>query len=346
VGRSDGKTEKATPHRRLEARREGRSARSQEIAVAASLGGALIAMRTLLPGGAQVLRDETVGILAHLPSQAVPLGQLTDSGVRIAAALVAPFLAVGVAAALVAGVAQGGFRVSLKSAKPKLSNLSPRRGLERLKPATAAWGLGKELVKLTLLTALLWGPLVAFTRELGGGLGHGLSTTVDQAGDVLTRAAGLAIVIAGADYAYQRRSFSKSLRMSKEEVKQESKNSEGDPLIKGQRRRRAMEMSRKRMLSNVAGADIVVTNPTHFAVALRYGDGDAAPRVVAKGTQKMAARIRREAYRHGVPVTEDRPLARALYRRCTVGQYVPATLYEAVAIVLALAYRRLGRRVA
>ncbi len=150
------------------------------------------------------------------------------------------------------------------------------------------------------------------------------------------------VVIAAADYGYQRWKTGREMRMSKEEVKQEHRNADGDPLIKGQRRRRALELSRNRMLGAVAGADVVVTNPTHFAVALAYADGDAAPRVVAKGTDRIAAKIRAEAYRNGVLVTENRPLARALYRRCKVGSFVPAALYEAVAIVLALAYRRYG----
>lgn len=131
--------------------------------------------------------------------------------------------------------------------------------------------------------------------------------------------------------------------MSMQEVKQEHKDSEGDPLVKSQRRRRAVELSRNRMLRDVALADVVITNPTHFAVALRYADGEGAPRVVAKGADKLAAKIRGLAHRHGVLVTENKPLARALYRRCKVGHYVPAALYEAVAVVLAVAYRRRGR---
>src|SRR5690606_2260219 len=123
---------------------------------------------------------------------------------------------------------------------------------------------------------------------------------------------------------------------------EEAKQTEGDPLVKAQRRRRAQELSRNRMLREVAGADVVVTNPTHLAVALRYRDGEPAPRVVAKGADRLAAKIRKIAYRNGILVTEDKPLARALYRRCKVGAFIPGALYEAVAVVLAVAYRRYG----
>jgi flagellar biosynthetic protein FlhB len=160
---------------------------------------------------------------------------------------------------------------------------------------------------------------------------------------VITRALLLAVLIAGADYAYQKWRTDKQLKMSKDDVKREHKNTEGDPHIKGQRRRRQQEMSRNRMLGSVATADVVVTNPTHFAVALGYAPGDPAPRVLAKGTNRLALKIRREAHRNGVPVHEDRPTARALYRQVRIGGYVPASLFEAVAVVLAVAYRRTGR---
>ena len=133
--------------------------------------------------------------------------------------------------------------------------------------------------------------------------------------------------------------------MSKQELKEEYKSSEGDPMVRSARRQRAREMSRNRMIFDVATADVVVTNPTRLAIALKYEDDEPAPRVVAKGANRLAAKIRTEARRNGVPVIEDKPLARALFRRIKIGHFIPGNLFEAVAAVLAVAYRRKARRV-
>jgi flagellar biosynthesis protein FlhB len=153
----------------------------------------------------------------------------------------------------------------------------------------------------------------------------------------------MGLVIAMADYAFQRHKTNKQMMMSRADIKREFRDSEGDPHQKAARRRRAAELSRNRMLRDVATADVLVTNPTHLVVALRYDPAEGAPRVIAKGADKVADKIKAIARRHGVPVTQDVPLARALYRHCRVGVHVPAALYEAVAVVLAAAYRRTGR---
>jgi flagellar biosynthetic protein FlhB len=163
---------------------------------------------------------------------------------------------------------------------------------------------------------------------------------------VLLRVTLLALLIAAADYTYNRFKNMKQLKMTKQEVKQESKDTEGDPLLRARRRSKQAEMSRNRMILDATSADVVITNPTHFAVALKYTMGEPAPRVVAKGTGRLAKKIKKLAYRHGVMVQQDPPLARAIYRRCKVGAFVPATLFEAVAVILAVAYRRRRRGVA
>lgn len=162
-------------------------------------------------------------------------------------------------------------------------------------------------------------------------------------GGILLRATALAAVIAIADLIYQRRRLDKQIRMTKDEVKREFKDSEGDPQLRAARRRRAGELSRNRMMRDAASADVLLVNPTHLAVALRYDPIDGAPKVVAKGADRIADKLRTIAARNGIPITADKPLARALFRRCKVGQHVPAALYEAVAVVLAVAYRRSGR---
>jgi len=343
VGRFDGKTEKATPRRRQEAKREGRMPRSQEVGVAVSLLGLFLALRVFGPNALEVLRRETVALLGAASGDRIPAAAVGSVG-RMLLALVVPFLAVAVLAALVSGVGQTGFTLSPKAAKPKLSNISPKQGLRRLAPAKAGWELGRTVAKLGLLAAVVWGPLTASRQgtHARDGIDAGLEALVGQANTIFLRVLLLAALIGAADYAWARFTATRELRMSKEDVKEEAKQTEGDPLVKAQRRRRAQELSRNRMLREVAGADVVVTNPTHLAVALRYRDGEPAPRVVAKGADRLAAKIRKIAYRNGILVTEDKPLARALYRRCKVGAFIPGALYEAVAVVLAVAYRRYG----
>lgn len=344
MARNEGKTEKATPQRRRESRREGRVARSAEIGVAASFLAVAMGLRLGGPPALELLRRETASLLTMSVDGIAPPA---EAGIAAGRMLLAglPFIAVGLVVTVAVGFAQTGGAVSTKALQPKLSHLSPSKGLQRLKPSTGGWELARTLMKLGLLAALTWGPVTEWARTapLGRGLDAGLASTLQASWTLLLRGLFAASLVAAADFLWNFRKLGKDMRMSKEEVKQEAKNSEGDPLVKGQRRRRAFELSRNRMMSDVASADVVVTNPTHLAVALRYSAEEGAPKVVAKGADRIAAKIRGEARRHGVPVTEDKPLARALYRRCPVGTFVPAALYEAVAVVLALAYRRTGK---
>lgn len=346
MSRFDGKTEKPTAKRKRDARREGQIARSAEVGVATSLLGTLAVIRTFGPSGMQTLQDQTTRLFATASADAVAFDRIGDAMMKMGVALALPFLAVLTLVAIVSGVAQTGLVLAPKAAKPKLSRLSPKQGLQRLAPSAAGWELVRTTAKLGLLAALLKGPISAWIERLGRvrTVDGGLAEALEQTWTVLLRAAMLACLIAAADYGYQRWRTGREQKMSKEDVKREYKEHEGDPTIKAQRRRRAMELSRNRMLLDVASADVIITNPTHLAIALRYTPGEAAPRVVAKGADKIAKRIRAEAYRHGVPVLEDKPLARALFKRCKLGQFVPAALYEAAAVVLALAYRRRPRR--
>ena len=341
----DGKTEKPTARRRKQARDEGQVARSQEVPVLLSLlGGALVA-RVALPGAVSTVATETRGLFGQLsPTDTVGAG-VVDSVVRMTAAVVVPFAAVAVVGALVGGFAQVGFRISPKAARPKLSNLSPKKGLQRFKPSTAGWELVRTAAKLGLLVAVVWSPLAGLADEMSSvrSLDRGMGVVLGTIWTLLVRGVLVALLVAGADYAVNRRKNENQLKMSKDEVRREHKDQEGDPQIRAQRRRRATELSRNRMMRDVASADVVLVNPTELAIALRYEPGAVAPRVVAKGADHLAARIRREARRHGVPVMPDKPLCRAIYRRCRVGDMIPATLFEAVAVVLAWAYRRTGR---
>jgi len=345
--RSQDRTEKPTPRRRREARREGRVARSQEVGVAISLVVLVFAARFVLPAALPRLAVAARDMLLLSGS-----ARFTDDYRRALGMLVAlgllPVLGLAVVLGVGGGVLQVGFHPAPKALQPKLSNLSPKKGLQQFKPSVFGWNLVKTLMKLGLLAAVVWAPLHA---ALAGpavpvGLGAAVGTVSAIAWKVLLGGTLLAVGIAGADYGVTWWRTEKDLRMTKQELKEEHKHTEGDPLVRQQRRRRAAELSRNRMIFNVATADVVVTNPTHLAVALRYASGDPAPKVVAKGADTIAARIRAEAYRHGVVVIEDKPLARALFRTVKLDHYVPVSLFEAVAAILAVAYRRRGRRVA
>lgn len=342
MAKQDDRTEKATPRRRQDARRKGTVAQSKEVAVALSLLVALLGVQILGPGAANTLRDQTMLLLGtsgtHTELPRDLLGEATTGMLGILPA----FLGLALLAGLFAGLGQVGFLFAAEAVRPKLSNLSPKRGLERLKPGPALWELLRSSLKLGLLFLLLLGPVRTWMETIGvrKNLEGMLGDTRAQLMGILWRVVLLAAVIAAADYAWNRWRTAKQLRMSKQDVKREHREQEGDPLIRSARRQRALAMSRNRMITAVRDADALVTNPTHFAVALKYEPDTAAPKVTAKGADKLALRMRREAFRCGVTVTEDKPLARELYRRCKPGQYVPAALYEAVALVLAVAYRR------
>ncbi len=344
--RSDTRTEKPTPRRLRRARSEGQIAKSKEVGVAASLAAGVLALRFLAPSAAASITDNTTAIFASADSGLGAALASRTTGMMLAGMI--PFLAVAAVAGVAGGVAQVGFTLAPKAARPKLSHLSIKKGIQRFKPSTILWELGRSVLKLGLLAVIIWAPLIAFIPRLAAPIGllHALELTWSQIGTLMTRAAILAVLIAAADYSVVRYRNSKQLKMSRQEVKEDLKETEGDPLTKAQRRRRQQEISRNRMIADVATADVVLTNPTRLAVALRYGAGYPAPQVAAKGAGRVAARIRSEAYRNGIPVMEDKPLARALFRKVRVGRYVPATLFEAVAVVLATAYRRRGRRLA
>jgi flagellar biosynthetic protein FlhB len=244
---------------------------------------------------------------------------------------------------VVSALAQGGFYLATKSVQPKLSKLNPLPGAKRMFGPSALWELAKTMVKTTVVALICYTSIKAMMPLVGGLVP--VSTTLDVAHgriSTLLRTVALAgLVMAAADYAFQRRKVGKQVRMTKHEVKQESKQTEGDPLIKSAIRSRQYAAARSRMMADVDTADVLLVNPTHVAVALKYDPARGAPRVVAKGAGAIAAKIRERAETAQVPLVRDVPLARALYGSCNVGQEIPAELFASVAQVLAFV---IGRR--
>ena len=345
------KTEPATPKKIKDARKEGQVAKSQEVASWFST----LAMTLLLPWtfsrAADLLEDlvSQVRDLIVEPDQGLAIGLLGEA--LLGALLVVAPGAVGLmVVGVLANLAQVGFTPSPKALKPKLNRLNPLPGIKRLFGAKTMWNACKEVIKLLLLGAFAYRAVEGFLPVItdGGGLAlpSVLAATADAALGFLRSVALLGLVLAAADYAVQKKQMATELKMTKQEVKDEHKQVEGDPMLKGQIRERQLRMSRNRMMADIATSDVVLVNPTHVAVALRYDPGGGAPRVVAKGSGAVAAKIRERAQEHRVPLVKDVPLARALHRSCEIGDEIPADLYAAVARVLAFLFSLKARGVA
>lgn len=333
------KTEKPTPRRLKKARSEGQVARTQDAAT--WLG--IAAGAAMLPTSVAATGDQVRVMLAQLPSVGADpaperalriLGQLPMAVIHGAA----PVCLAAAAGAVVATVVQGVYP-SGKGLKPNFKRMNPKEGLKRMFGPKAAWEAFKAVAKVAVIATVVVVLGRNLVPELAGGGGAPLSTTVERAKHGLETtvwaAAVAGLVLALFDYAYQRRSVMKQLRMSKHDLKEEHKQQEGDPQLKGAIRSKQMAMSRNRMMAAVSTANVVLVNPTHLAVALRYRPGGGAPTVVAKGAGGVALKIRELARQNRVPVVEDRPLARTLFRICDLNDEIPAELYLAVARILA-----------
>ena len=344
----------ATPRRREEARKKGQVARSPELGAAATLLALVVALHALLPGdaGTSLLGDvqEAFRFRGH---DALTFGQAQHwqvVGLTWIGRLVLPALLLALVLALAAGVGQVGFAVTPEALTPQWERLNPASGLKRLFSRRSTIELFKGLLKLGLIGGICWGTLRgAFETGVFLRLAQmPLTDTMATVGALLwtlgLRSAGVLFVLAAADFAYQKYEHEKSLRMSMSEIKQEMKQSDGDPHTKGRIRRLQREMSKRRMMQDVPKATVIVTNPTHYAVALQYEAGMGAPKVVAKGQDEVARRIREIARENNVPLVENKPLAQALHRAVEIGHEIPGDLYESVAQVLAFVFRTHKRR--
>lgn len=349
---SQEKTESPTQRRREQAREEGQIARSQELSGAAVL---LAGTMALAAGGAaiagypaRVLREASRAISADALTPRGAELMLRSTAVGFVMALL-PFLVALVAAAVLVNLLQTRGAISGKALQPKLSNLNPVNALRRMFGMDGLFNLVKSVLKFAILGFVAWVVIRRAWPELVG-LGGASPAVVGYAirsfGTRLALTAGFAfLAIAAVDYGFQFFRNERKLRMTRDEVVREQKESEGDPLVKSRILSLGRARARRRMLQQVPTADVVVVNPTEIAVALRYDtDVAAAPIVVAMGQRKLAERIRAIANRHGVPIVENRPVARALLATATVGAMIPPALYAAVAEILAYVYRRRARR--
>jgi flagellar biosynthetic protein FlhB len=343
----DQKTEQQTAKRRREVRKKGQVARSPALVGWLSLLLATFFMPPVIANLSTVLAQgvRSVRVVAEDPTPGV-LTEQAGTVARDAFVAMVPFLVVVAIVALVGTLAQVGLVFTTDPLKPKWERVNPGAGFKRLFSVKSLWETGKQLVTMVVVLAIAVPAVVGTSRSLLGstfGLGEAIGAVTGTALQLVRLVAVIGTLIGVADYAWSRFNLLRDNKMTKQEVKQEMRESEGDPHVKAKLRSNRMAMSRNRMLASVGDAHVVITNPTHYAVALRYDPQKGAPRVVAKGKDGLAARIRAAAAESDVAVVRSAPLARALHRSCRVDDEIPRELFQAVATVLAFVRRLEGR---
>ncbi|WP_125614293.1 EscU/YscU/HrcU family type III secretion system export apparatus switch protein [Specibacter cremeus] len=332
------RTERATERRMKEVREKGQLTRSQDLTAWVGVGAAAIMAPGVVSRASNALADQlfTATQLAAHPDPQRALAALY-SGLAALPGILGPLLLVVAGAIVAAAAVQGGIR--FKKFKPKFEQFNLLTGVKNVFGTQALWNGVKALLKTAVVGLVLYlvvQGLVPFLLQAGG---LPVAVLLNTAGGGLVKllefAVAAGLLLAVADVFVVSRRNRKRTRMTKREVKDENKSTEGDPMIKSARRSRQLALARSRMMSAVASADVVLINPVHVAVALRYEPGKSAPRVVAKGADRVALRIRQRAEEKSVPMVRDIPLARALHGACALGEEIPVELYNQVAAVLA-----------
>lgn len=350
MAKSD-KTEKPTPKRKRDSRRKGQIAKSQDLT---GWAGLLVGLY-LLP--------YTLGRIAEVPAEAFRAARATTvspdpalavealgAALRTGLLAIMPLLAAAAFTSTLVTMGQTGLIITGKPLVPDFKRISPKQGFQRLFSARSAWETVKQVLKISVVIVLAWPRVTGMVEALAGHgrleLGEGLRVAGDEALGLVRTITWTMFILSFADYGYQRFQHQRDMMMTRQEVKDEYRNAEGDGMVKGRIRAIQRSLARNRMLSDIANADVIVTNPTHIAVALRYDpELGRAPVVLATGANAVAAKIRERGTEADVPIVEAKPLARALWRACDPGDEIPIATYEAVAQVLAFV-RRLDRQLA
>jgi len=343
----EGRTEEPSEHKLRKAREEGKVAKSVEVTSAVML---LVGILTVAALSGSMLRT-LLAMLTWFLSNAASPNALSGALVRVFLGYLVrislPLLAIMFVVAVAGNVLQVGFLFTAKPIAPDLSRIVPRFGrwLQRAFGSTEAlFNLAKSIAKIAVIAVIAYlnirGEIPRLTRLALAPFFSGVALVSSVALRIVVEAAVLLLAFGALDYWFQRRQHLESLKMSRQEVKEERKMYEGDPLVRSRLRERMREIMRRNMLKAVPKADVVITNPTHYAIALEYDRAVmAAPTVTAKGADLVAAKIREVAAEHRVPVVENRPLAQALWREVDIGDPVPEKFYEVISIVLAEVYR-------
>lgn len=351
------KTEQPTAKKLSDARKEGQVAKSKEIGNAFGL----LALFLILKFYIGTMGNSFIAYFGAVYNQIPESIQMYDGQFPLASMLVilrgmilqlmlilAPVLIVGVAVALVCDVIQVGWHPTTKPMQPKLSKLNPLKGFGRFFSANSVLELVKSILKLLVIGYVVYSYLKGRENQIFLLYDISLKQAIGLIGEIVLdlgiRIAVVYMIIAFSDFAYQKWKFKDDMKMTKQEVKDEYKNQEGDPQIKGKQKQRMREASMRRMMQQLPEADVVITNPTHYAVAIKYdADKYDAPYVLAKGENYLAQRIKDVARENEIEIVENKPLARMLYANVEVGGLVPPELYQAVAEVLAFVYHLKGK---
>lgn len=340
------RTEEATPKRREEAREQGQVAKSRDLASVAILSACLLYFYFGANSFLHQLMDLMKSSFSSLDSSLVTtenIQSLLFSAFYKTITLMTPFLLVVCIAALSSNILQVGFKISTKAIAPKLSKIDPAKGFARLFSLQSLIEFIKSIFKISIAGFVAYltvkSELVDILPLADSSVWEILVYITGTSFRILLTTCWVLIILALMDYLYQRWEYERNLKMSRQEIKDENKQTEGDPIVKARIRRLQREMAQRRMMANVPKADVIITNPTHLAVALQYDqDSMIAPKVIAKGAGYIAEKIKEIARGSRVPLVENKPLAQVLYKMVEVSGTIPDSLYKAVAEILAYIY--------
>jgi flagellar biosynthetic protein FlhB len=340
------KTEQPTSRKREKSREEGQVAKSNEITTAFLLISIFYTLKIFGPWAAEqliIVMREAFTLFKYESMDILLAQQIYLYFVEKMLFVILPILGVSFMVAFVANIAQVGWKPSLKPLKPKLNRLSPIQGFKRMFSMRTLVELLKSILKIAIILLIVYLTLVDFENMIYNfyrlPVFDGYVMIINTVLDMAIKVGMYFIIVATIDFAYQKYKHEKDLKMTKQEVKDERKMIDGNPEIKGKIRQKMREAAMRRMMQDIPKADVVITNPTHFAIAIAYDENQfGAPRVLAKGADLVAARIREQAKEFEVEIVENKLLARTLYYTVEIGQEIPPELYQAVAEVLAFVY--------
>jgi flagellar biosynthetic protein FlhB len=349
---AEEKTEEASPRRKQEARKKGQVAKSPEVNSAIILLLGFMSLKVFFPYMFNELQDFIRSFLEqlnHVEEFNIDyLMTILISTAIITGKVLFPLVLSIMIGGVVANYIQVGFMFSTEPLMPKFERINPIEGAKRIFSKRALMELAKSLIKIGAVSYIVYKGIREefdiFPKMLDMDIQESLVFIGQLVLKIAFQVGLMLLVLAIIDFAFQKWDFNRSMRMSKQEVKQEFKQTEGNPQVKGKIKEKQRQMALRRMMQEVPKADVVITNPTHYAVALKY-DGVTmnAPVIVAKGQDLVAQKIKEKAKEHSVAIVENKPLARALYRSCEIGEIVPPDLFQAVAEVLAFVYRLKGK---
>jgi flagellar biosynthetic protein FlhB len=341
------KTEKASPKKRRDERKKGHVAISKDVVMIASLLGTFVLLKMLFPFMYRTMRDYMIKYLSMAPGvenlSDYSAGIFVDTAWAVLKAAL-PILLAGIVLAVLGTGVQTRFLFTKSNLAPKFSRLNPFQGIKNIISMKSLIELLKNLLKITILGTILFqiikGDLTPIARTIDMDLNDSAVYVLNAIMDMVFRVSLIFLAVAGFDFFYQRWDYERQIRMSKQDQKEEFKQTEGNPEIKGRIRSLQRERARSRMMQSVPEADVIIRNPTHFAVALRYDiEKDNAPVLVAKGQDELALRIVAIGEEHGVYVIENKPLARGIFAATQVGAEIPSEYYGMVAEILVYVYR-------